>query len=140
MTDYYCHACATTKGLAAVNVPADLTGSNYQVGKFFKHTSPDPAIPVQTVLNLPDYDDYKDLMINTAASGSVEVDQQGRRNLILWVGHQTGLLYEAGVLKAPVDAFKLVIPGDASKIHGYPTGSVGFAVSTCHDCGKLVGC
>ena len=140
MTDYYCHACAATRGLGVVNLPSNLTGSAQQLTKFVKHTVVDANEKLQSVLASPDYDSFKELMVSTAASGSVEIDDKGRRNIIIWCGTPRGLLYSNGALQFPQDGFKVVIPDNPVKVHGFPTGSVEFRAAKCSDCGTVIGC
>src|SRR5690349_21403680 len=95
-SQHYCHDCALKLGLV---VPYDtsvinLTGSIYQLGKFMKHTIPATYAGYLSVFNRPDYADYLSYTVATSVSGSVEIDAQGRTNLIWYAGKHTGMTFE----------------------------------------------
>lgn len=137
MSSYRCHDCARNRGdLSAL--PTDLTGSQYQVGKFAKHTT----IPgsgrtgLISTFDPGDFAQYADYCINAHASGSAEYRANGSLNAFVWAaGRSTGLTFLNGSLQpvAP-DAVKLVLLSNATKLHAYPTGSAVFAAATCVDC------
>jgi len=139
MSDYYCHNCGIELGIIQPLDPAtNLTGSVVTLQKFYKHTVTPSSGSIISVFDQPNYENYKNYIINTAASGSVERDDQGRINIVWSAGHQTGYTYDNGVLQGPADGVKLVLHTDSDKIHAYPTGSVGFINRLCAKCGKSI--
>lgn len=139
MSTYYCNSCAKKNGLiVSIPVAQNLTGSNYQVGKFIKHT----CIPTQSgtisIFNTPDYKNYENYVINANASGSVEKQSNGKISYILYAGLNMGFEYRDGVFIQPVDAVKVVVTYDLSKIHAYPTSSKGIRSSNCFNCGNPI--
>lgn len=95
--------------------------SSYQVEKFIKHTAPTGLYPVNSVFEHRDWPTVKDYFVVTAASGCLEIDDQGRKNLIYFAGRKVGLRYENGVFTAPCSGVKLVCTEDAWRIHGFPS-------------------
>ena len=135
MSHYYCHACAVKKGLVTPTITANLTGTNYQLDKFIKHTAPTGNYAMNSVFNDPKYPTYRDYTISGALSGCVEVDNKGRSNIIWYAGKETGLTY-SGNFNLPVSGIKIVLHQDNAKIHAYP-----FQVPEtkhCQDCGVLI--
>lgn len=139
MSDYYCHSFGIKLGLLQpVDPSTNFTASVVTLQKFYKHTVPPSSGSVISVFDQPDYDIYKNYIINTSASGSVERDDQGRINIVWSAGQQTGYTYDNGVLLGPTDGLKLVLHTNSNKIHAYPTGSVGFINRICAECGKSI--
>lgn len=116
----------------------NFTGSQYTLRKFLKHTMPHYGMDINSVFSTTDYDTYKDYMINTQESGSVEFDKDGRKNIVWVAGYQNGITYINGVPALPNDAVKVVLPDDINKIHCYPTSSFAMSLQTCNDCGKSI--
>jgi hypothetical protein len=48
---YYCHRCAAIRQEMSRPQPSDLIGTEYQLGKYIKHTVPDGKYNVQSVFN-----------------------------------------------------------------------------------------
>jgi len=88
---YYCSDCAAKRGyLQVVDSTNDFTGSigSYLHNKFSKHTTiPIPGIGIVSIFNSSDYDTYKEYILDTSNSGSVEIDDQNRVNVV-WVAHK----------------------------------------------------
>ena len=142
MTTYYCNSCSQKLGyIHSINPTTDFTGSvgGYMHDKFLKHTQiPISTSTVISVFDTADYDTYKDFILDAASSGSVEVDDQNRVNII-WIAHQqTGMTFEPAQSPQPVNAVKLVLYQDLQKIHAYPTGSSGLLSIQCSCCGNLI--
>lgn len=135
---YYCHECSVKVGyIQNINSELNFTGSSYQLDKFLKHTLPSESTGYNTVFNSKEYDDYKYGVINTMASGSVEI-LNGKKNIVMAVGKTIGVAYQHGQIQYPVDAFKLVLYEDENKMHLYPSGSAGFVNTNCEKCGKPI--
>lgn len=112
-----------------------MTGSAYQLGKFLKHTLPPTAGGAISVFDEPSYEAYASYSIDAAVSGSLEIDDHGRRNITWVASKQVGTLFHGGVLQGGVDAVKIVLPHDALRVHTYPTSSAEIQTATCADCG-----
>ncbi|MBU2507054.1 MAG: hypothetical protein KJ799_10070 [Bacteroidetes bacterium] len=139
MPKYYCHECSIKRKLLDENYPlTNLTGSSDQLGKFIKHTSPTQSYDVNSIFNDKDYSDYKNYIINTLASGSVEVDDYNRKNIVYCAGKTIGFTFIKGSIQIPADAVKVVLHQDDYKIHSYPTSSIGFMNEICSNCGKSI--
>jgi len=137
--EYYCHECANTLGfLPSHSEREDFTGSYTTLSKFIKHTSPYAGSGTNSIFEIPDYDSVKDFIVDTQASGSVEFDQLGRKNIVWLAGSRTGFTFKNGGVVIPNDAVKVVCSDDIATIHGYPTSSFAMASHSCNRCGKFV--
>ena len=134
---YYCHRCAGRLGLLQDVYTSDPLQSQYQLGKFIKHTLPF-SHPSASVFNSTSTGDYADYVVNAAASGAVEIDAQGRRNIIWIAGRPTGFNLQNGVLVGPTDAVKMVLSSEATKVHAFPVSSKSLETHVCASCGALV--
>lgn len=142
MIKHYCRNCGLSLGLIQYVDPiTDFTGSvgSYKFDKYFKHTSlPVSASSVISVFDQTDYDTYRDYIISTAISGSVEIDDKGRTNLIWFAKKPTGQATQLGQPNQSTDGVKLVLHDNPLKIHAFPTGSSGFSSAKCDGCGDPV--
>jgi hypothetical protein len=139
MSYYYCHKCGIDLGLLTpVDPIANFTGSVDTLQKFYKHTVPPSSGSIISIFDQPDYENYKNYIVNTWASGSVELDDQGRINIVWFAGCQTGLTFNNGILQGSADGVKLVLHNNPARIHAYPTGSVEFVNRCCTWCGRLI--
>lgn len=116
-------------------LPESITGSSYQVDKFLKHTVPASSDGVVSVFDDPSTDVYMNYSIDCAMSGSVEVDDQNRVNVVWVASKPLGQLFVDGVPQGGVDAVKLVLTHDAHKVHAFPTSSAEIRTTTCATCG-----
>lgn len=90
------------------------------------------------VFNLTSSETYWDYIVNPSASGCVEVDAWGRRNVIL-VGSRTAhVTLSNGVYAGPADAVKLVCAQDSSMAHAFPVAISALTVGSCATCGTRV--
>lgn len=143
MSKYYCHVCAINLGLLSpANPETDFTGSSYQLGKFIKHTVP-PTTPPRKLVSYFDskeYDDYKDYIVSATHSGSVEIDNNNKTNVILVAGKNDGFAEKSGSAIIPNDSVKVVLHTDPFKIHAFPTSSGDFSLKQCANtnCSKSV--
>jgi hypothetical protein len=109
MATYFCHECARASGRLP-SLPPTLTGSVYQVDKFLKHTRV-PSVSdagVVSVFDNPDHDYILNYAITASVSGTLQIDDHGRENMIWIAGERTGWRYEDGRLVQPENAVKLV--------------------------------
>ncbi|MGC9307906.1 MAG: hypothetical protein ACP5FL_03920 [Thermoplasmatota archaeon] len=139
MSEYYCHECGAKLGHGGPVDPERCFSSNsYQVDKYMKHTVPPSCSGMVSIFDDPDFQQYRDYIINTAASGCVEIDNKGRTNMVWYAGRENGFLFVDGELVSPTDAVKLVLREDEDKIHAFPTGSAEISTKRCALCGSPV--
>jgi len=135
---YYCHGCAADRGNLVSIQTGSLLDTDYQLGRYMKHTVPDPKYNVQSVFQSASTQAYEDYIVSSSLSGSVQVDGRGRKNIIWAAGREIGFRCENGVLQHPEDVVKVVLSTDSGKIHAYSQSSTQFSGSCCTDCGKDV--
>jgi hypothetical protein len=137
MSKYYCRSCAIASGLIDRSLlpSVNATGSPYQVDKFLKHTQTGYyGHGAVSLFDNPSYDTYKGYVISASLSGSLEVDDQNRRNLVVWAGQKIGVYYDPilGTVIYPESGVKLVLQQESGSFHAFtcnpPTGS------TCSVC------
>jgi hypothetical protein len=138
MATRYCHKCASSKGFLVGGLPSGLTGTAYQVGKFLKHTVPSSSSQTTGVFTDPGYHAYSRYMISSSASGSVEIDDSGRTNVVWYAGKHIGASWVGGQPVFPADAVKLVLSHDSSKVHAFPVSSVAYQGEKCASCGDPI--
>jgi len=139
VSEFYCHECAKQLGyLQPVDPNINLTGNDYLLSRFYKHTLPPTSNNLVGIFDQSDYNSYRDYIINTSASGSVEIDSENRVNVIWVAGKLTGFTFQNGILQIPCDSVKLVLHTDEGRIHAYPTGSAGFSSAKCKKCGRYI--
>jgi len=106
--------------------------------KFYKHTVPPTCSGLISIFDEPSYENYKNYILYTVASGCIEVDDMGRENIIWTAGKKTGFTFKDGVLQCPTDAIKVVLNTTDQKIHAFPVGSQSLGTETCAICGKPI--
>jgi hypothetical protein len=119
---YYCHRCAMERGLLQDVYTSEPLPSHTSSPSFIKHTLP-ASHPSASVFNSTSTGDYADYVVDAAASGAVEFDGHGRRNIIWIAGRQTGFRFHNGALVGPTDAVKVVLSSDATKVHAFAVNS-----------------
>jgi hypothetical protein len=138
MATYYCHDCAKIRGLLRPALPEPLTGTQYQLEKYWKHTAPTTAYDFNTVFTGPSSYTYTDFIVSTVSSGHVEIDDQNRTNIVLVASAQTGIALQNGQFIGPTEAVKVVLHDNAAKIHGFPISVASLAVGYCQACGCAI--
>jgi len=118
--------------------PISLTGTQYQLSKFIKHTVPSGSYRLDSVFDDPTYKEYSDYIVNTSASGLLETDDLDRKNLIWFAGSHTGAVYCNGVFVAPTHGVKVVLPESETKLHAFPIAGSPHRKVTCALCGRLL--
>jgi hypothetical protein len=120
---------------AAIN----LTGSDYQFGKFIKHTVPIGGYEnVLSIFNRPDYSGYLNYTVSASLSGCAQVDDSGRSNLIWYAGRHVGMTYSGSRYYCANDAIKVVLHHDHTLIHSFPTNWEQHYINRCLDCGNYI--
>ncbi len=119
---HYCHECAIRGGLVKPidTTTHNLTGSIDLLEKFVKHTAPVEYNGLVSVFFWQEYPHYRDFTISGSLSGSLQVDDLNRKNLIWYAGRDIGITYENGIYKVPGDAVKVVLSEFPAKIHAFP--------------------
>ena len=139
MRKYYCHSCAIENGILNPAEPTTFTGTEYQLKKYIKHTAPTSKHDLNSIFKEgADYEAYKGYIISTTASGSVEVDDKGRINVIWVAGRETGYKKTHGVFKTTTSAVKVVFHDDEYKVHGFSYESLELAGAECALCGCII--
>lgn len=137
MSQYFCYSCAVS-GLITPAVPASLTGTAYQLGRFVKHTMPTGTYSVNSIFDDPTYDKYKSYIVTGSVSGFLEIDHLRRKNLIWYAGEQTGAEYRNGIYVAPTNGVKIVLPEDTSRLHAFPIQEQPGLINYCQICGATL--
>lgn len=135
---YYCHECADKLSLIPNPPSGKVVRTSYQYEKHLKHTVPNPTYSIQSIFSDPSTSVYANHLVNTILAGAVEIDDQGRRNIIWCAGMETGFHYQSGKLIQPSDAVKVVLSLDTDKVHAFPENSTSFSTATCCHCGELI--
>lgn len=134
---YYCHRCAALLGYLQDVYTSDPLQSPYQLDRFMKHTLP-LSHPSASVFNSTSTGDYANYVVDAAASGGVEFDAHGRRNIIWLAWRPTGFDCKNGALAGPTDGVKVVLSSEATRVHAFPVNSANLATRACASCGGLV--
>ena len=136
MSEYYCHECAIKRGMLNNEIgDFNPTGTQYQLEKFYKHTVPTKHSDMVSFFDMSDNKKYKDYFLNTLASGSVEIDDKGRKNIVWVAEKEQGYRFTDGKITGD-DGVKVVLADDPEKIHAYPTGSADLSTKKCEICEK----
>jgi len=143
---YYCNSCSIiTNQLIHANPATNFTGSfnqRYtQESKFLKHTIPGYDIKnrlkVVSLFYNDSYSSYHNNIINTALSGSIEINNSGQKNVIWITNAPIGYAEKNGItIEQNHEAFKLVLHHDINSIHGFSTGSLGLFYKKCSRCSR----
>jgi hypothetical protein len=138
MPEYFSHDCAISRGLVCPACPASLTGTQYQLDKYIKHTRPTANYRINSIFDASSIQAYSGFIINTSASGCVERDDYGRMNMVWVAGSPVGKTIQNGLPILQNDAVKVVLPENAERMHAFPTGSSDLQIRYCIVCGKPV--
>lgn len=139
MSTYYCHECARRDGHISPVVPTSglPPASGYLLEKFIKHTIETSGHPINSVFNDPRWGVYQNYIVAGAASGALEIDDLGRKNLVFFAGRETGLTYANNAFAMSSSGVKVICSEDEAKIHAYPY-AIGLGVQRCATCGRPV--
>ena len=143
MNTYYCYACMMKLGLYAP--PADpatlnLTGSPYQFKKFMEHTVQASGAHKQlnSIYSDPTYDQYKNYYVSGSAAGCLEVQADGKKNLIWYASSSLGPAYDHGCPLFTGDIVKIVFPENTGKLHHFHVDSQQYQAAICLNCGQPI--
>ncbi len=133
--DRYCHACAILRQVLIPNKAFTLTGTEYQLEKYIKHTAPTSTYNFNSVFTRPASATYSGFIVSAMAAGNVLVDDQGRKTITWIASAQTGFMLKNGLFVGPTDAVKVVYVYDKDKMHGFPIETPALRVAYCKCCG-----
>lgn len=142
MSTYYCNTCSQiqgylrTTGIKSIN----FTGSTYQLTKFYEHTTvgATAAKIVNSVFSNATYVAYRWNNISTLLSGSTEIDNHGRVNLLWATPASNGTTFRNGVFHYHTDLVKVVFPYNQVLVHSYPIRAGRLQSQNCHYCGDSI--
>jgi DNA-directed RNA polymerase subunit RPC12/RpoP len=135
---YYCHKCANELSLIPSPPSGKIVRTPYQYEKHLKHTSFDATYSIQSIFSDSSTSAYANYIVDSIDTGAVEIDEQGRKNIIWCAGRETGFHFKSGKLVRPSDAVKVVLYLDKDKLHAFPENSTSFNTATCNNCGKRI--
>ncbi len=135
MAARYCHACSVCLGFLNDVYTSEPLGTQYQLAKFMKHTVPSGLHDAVSVFESRSTGRYEQHVVDVGASGAVEIDDRGRRNIIWFAGERTGLRWEGGVLQGPQDGVKVVLSSESGKVHAFPIDASALRTERCARCG-----
>ena len=138
MSNYYCYECSVSNSLIFPidPDPLNLTGTNYQLDKYMKHTTPPTQKGIITVFNDSAYENYRGYIVTGTISGMLEIDDKNRKNFVWYGGYETGFEYVDGNYIAPVSGVKIVCTENDQLIHAFPVAGISGLVRNCAICGK----
>jgi len=139
MPVYYCHDCASSMGELRDVCSSGPFSSTYQLDKYIKHTVPSSSYAIQSILDDTSATLYRNYIVNAAASGSVEFDDYGRKNII-YVASTGGIgtTFKNGRFVRSNNMIKVVLPSDPNKIHAFTDSSTNYSTAFCASCGKSI--
>jgi hypothetical protein len=139
LSHYYCHECAFKLGfIGTIPSTINVLGSTYQVDKFIKHTIPSTIHNFASIFTDPSTLTYQGYVVNAHASGSYEIDDSGRGNIILVAGPSVGAAYNKGTFVAPQDAVRIVLSSDPLRLHAFPVYSTNLSSVACENCSNPI--
>lgn len=97
-----------------------LSGTQYQLDKFLKHTAPSGQYDMNSVFGDPTFAAYGRYTVTTLASGWVHVDERNRVCMAWYAGSGIGITYRNGAFSAPANCVQVVFHDDQFKVHAYP--------------------
>lgn len=140
MSIYYCHSCALKLGHYVP--PGDpntlnLTGSAYLLRKFMEHTDPvwGSGKALSSIYSDPAYETYKNYYVSGSASGSLEIQPNGNKNLIWYAGMPLGPSYGNSGIQFTGDAVKIVFVENTGKLHHFHVDANSYVTAVCANCG-----
>jgi hypothetical protein len=135
-TQYYCASCARAAGHLDGMVSSSLLSTQYQQGKVAKHTGNPAAYNLTSLFTDKSLAAYEGYFVSASASGTLEIDSAGRKNLVVYAGPKAGALFISGSFQLDQDSIKIVLFDDAGRVHAFPTGSSGTGSAQCSSCGN----
>jgi len=135
---YLCSSCKKSTGEINTGMYSDPLGSTYQQDKYKKHTVPTTGYDKQSVFIDFTETEYTGLIQEAVLSGSLEVDEQGRKNIIYPIREKIGVLYSKGIPIREQDVLKVVCSTDGERVHGFTISSTTLSTGVCKDCNNPI--
>ena len=136
---YYCHSCASSMGELANICSSGPFSSTYQLDKYIKHTVPDSSYSYQSIFHDKSATLYREAIVSAACAGSVEFDDQGRKNIIVVATTGSiGCTFQRGVFIQSNDTIKVVLSSDPNRVHAFTESSTRYSMAMCNKCGTPV--
>ena len=117
-----------------MSINFDPTGTSYQLEKYIKHTIPSAQSHAISIFDMSEGKSFKDFITNTLASGCVEIDDQGRKNIIWIAGKKQGYIWANNALQGDEDGVKVVLSDNPDRIHAFPIASSSLEKGRCMSC------
>ena len=140
MSTYYCHECARNSNMVMPITPTSglvPASGTYALEKFIKHTAPASDYDVNSVFTNPDWPTYQNYLVAATASGCLQIDDNGRKNLLFCANKQTGQTLQSGAAPVICSGVIVVCSEKPAKIHAFPN-ALPARTEPCANCGKLV--
>jgi hypothetical protein len=109
----------------------------YLLEKFIKHTVPTSVYEINSVFNDPSWPTYQNYLVAGPASGCLQIDDRGRKNLLFFAGKETGLTFQSGRPTIHCSGVIVVCSETSGKIHAFPN-DLPAESQKCALCKKLV--
>jgi len=140
MRKYLCNQCARELGqLPTINTEQSFTGSgivgDYLFDKYVRHTQFPTGDGFVSIYRDTSYDTYKEYAIISAASGSIEIGDDGKKAMLWWAKEDIGDAIHNQIPVAYNNMVKLVLYENKNKIHHFPTSSLSAHEFKCLKCG-----
>lgn len=140
MPTFYCHECARKHNQIAPIMPVSgfvPASGTFPHKKFIKHTAPIRIYAVNSVFNDPNWATYQNCLFAGVASGCLQIDDNGRKNLLFFAGHETGVTFQSGVPTIPCSGVIVVCSEISGSIHAFPDATPAES-QRCALCRRLV--
>lgn len=138
MSQYYCQSCWRSSGLVNPTPTTNFTATKYQTDKFNKHTRLTASGGPISVYSETGYSNYASRIVSALSSGCLEIDDGGRKNLVILDERQNGMTWNNFQPVATTDATKVVLSEYPQYAHAFPTGSSDVRKAFCEFCGNRV--
>ena len=115
-----------------------LTGTQYQLEKYMKHTTPTAVYGINSIFSDSSFEAYNNYMVDTTVSGWYEIDQYNRVNMIYYAGSPLGFTLQNGIYLNDNRSVRVVLYDDQYKIHGFPAGIPNIVERRCTRCDAAI--
>ena len=138
MTTYYCFQCRTTLGYSRDLPSGALLVTDYQKGRYEKHTVVSTSERLQSIFADPSTSAIRHYIKDALLTGAMEIDDQNRVNFYSTSTGTVGFRYEWGTLVESQDATKVVLSTSPERYHAFPENTARLSTATCAKCGRLL--
>jgi hypothetical protein len=127
----FCHECGQMQGFLRPTTELTLTGNDYQLEKFYSHTTGDSSVFAK-----PSFETYRHWTVTALASGWISVDKRNRVTMVIYAGEGVGLCRKDKIYCGLANAVRVVHYSDGCKIHPIPCTEEFLSVASCDRCGS----